>query len=224
MPQAETTRQRLARAAFALFEEHGYDATSVDDIAARAKVGRTTLFRHFGSKEAIVFPDHDSLLQSAHGHLAGSDPETMPSAVIDVARSVFDSYLTEGELAQARYRLTRTVPALRDYEVATVSKYVRLFNRHLQPTTNDSTAQLRHEIFAHAVVAAHNHVLRRWLRGDITDAHQEFTDAMTTARTVLQISANDSTTSAVVILSTNQPLDSILPRIQDAIGDLGSSR
>ena len=221
MPAAESTRQRLARAAFALFEEHGYDATSVDDIAARAKVGRTTLFRHFGSKEAIVFPDHDSLLQSAHSHLAGTDPETMPSAVIDVARSVFDSYLTEGELAQARYRLTRTVPALRDYEVATVSKYVRLFNRHLQPTTNDSTAQLRHEIFAHAVVAAHNHVLRRWLRGDITDAHQEFTDARATARTVLQ-NATDTTTSAVVILSTNQPLDSIVPRLRNAIGDLGS--
>jgi AcrR family transcriptional regulator len=222
MPAAVSTRQRLARAAFALFEEHGYDATSVDDIAARAKVGRTTLFRHFGSKEAIVFPDHDSLLQSAHSHLAGTDPEMMPSAVIDVARSVFDSYLTEGELAQARYRLTRTVPALRDYEVATVSKYVRLFNRHLQPTTNDSTAQLRHEIFAHAVVAAHNHVLRRWLRGDITDAHQEFSDAMATARTVLQ-NATDTTTSAVVILSTNQPLDSIVPRLRDAIGDLGSA-
>ena len=221
MPAAVSTRQRLARAAFALFEEHGYDATSVDDIAARARVGRTTLFRHFGSKEAIVFPDHDSLLRSADSHLAAARSEMMPSAVIDVARSVFDSYLTEGELAQARYRLTRTVPALRDYEVATVSKYVRLFNRHLRPTTTDSTAQLRHEIFAHAVVAAHNHVLRRWLRGDITDAHQEFTDAMATARSVLQ-NATDTTTSAVVILSTNQPLDSIVPRLRDAIGDVGS--
>jgi hypothetical protein len=37
-------RDRLAQAAFALFDERGYDQTTVDDITERAGLGRTTFF------------------------------------------------------------------------------------------------------------------------------------------------------------------------------------
>lgn len=36
MPDLPSTRERLVSAAFELFEERGYEATSVDDIATRA--------------------------------------------------------------------------------------------------------------------------------------------------------------------------------------------
>src|ERR1043165_2974344 len=65
MPDLPSTRERLVSAAFELFEERGYEATSVDDIATRAGVGRTTAFRQFGSKEALIFPDHEALLRRA---------------------------------------------------------------------------------------------------------------------------------------------------------------
>jgi hypothetical protein len=52
-----TVRERLAAAAFALFNEHGYEQATVDDIAERAGVGRTTFFRHYRSKEDVIFPD-----------------------------------------------------------------------------------------------------------------------------------------------------------------------
>ncbi|MFE4724084.1 helix-turn-helix domain-containing protein, partial [Streptomyces sp. NPDC056728] len=55
-------RIRLADAAFALFDERGYEQTTVDEIAERAGVGRTTFFRHYRSKEDVIFPDHDRLL------------------------------------------------------------------------------------------------------------------------------------------------------------------
>jgi len=216
MPAAEPTRERLIRAAFELFDERGFAATSVDDIAERAQVGRTTLFRQFGSKEGLVFPDHDALLGRADERLAAAKPEAMPTAVIDVASSVFDHYLNEGELARLRYRLTRSVPALRDYETATVSKYARLFARHLRGASpGDPASELRAELFSHAVVAAHNVVLRRWLRDEAQRPRQELADAMTLTLPILR--GDDAPSAAVVVLSTTQSINSVLPHLREAI-------
>lgn len=51
------TRDALAAAALDLFEERGFAATTVDDIAERADVARRTFFRYFPTKEAVLFPD-----------------------------------------------------------------------------------------------------------------------------------------------------------------------
>jgi AcrR family transcriptional regulator len=51
-----SARQRLERAAFALFDEQGYEQTTVDEIAERAGLGRTTFFRHYKSKEETLIP------------------------------------------------------------------------------------------------------------------------------------------------------------------------
>lgn len=48
------TRDALRQAGFRLFAKKGYRATSVDEIAAEAGVSRSTFFRYFGSKEALV--------------------------------------------------------------------------------------------------------------------------------------------------------------------------
>lgn len=220
MSDLTSTRERLIKAAFALFDERGFAETSVDDIAERAQVGRTTLFRQFGSKEGLVFPGHDGLLERAQERLSATRPESMPTAIIEVATSVFDHYLAEADLARARYRLTGSVQALRDYETATMSRYVRLFARHLRASSaDDPKDQLRAELFAHAVVAAHNFVLRRWLRGEAQHPRQELAEAMTSTLPILR--GNDSSSSAVVILSTSQPISAVLPHLRDAVERLG---
>jgi AcrR family transcriptional regulator len=48
------TWQAIRAAALALFEEHGFDAVSVTDIAAAANVARGTFFNYFPNKEAVV--------------------------------------------------------------------------------------------------------------------------------------------------------------------------
>ncbi|MEU6540781.1 helix-turn-helix domain-containing protein [Streptomyces sp. NPDC047000] len=47
--------ERLVQAALDLFEERGYDNTSVIDIAQRAGLGKTTFFRHFQDKREVLF-------------------------------------------------------------------------------------------------------------------------------------------------------------------------
>jgi len=48
------TRQRLLEEALQLFREHGYDATTVEQIAAAADVAKGTFFNYFETKEAIL--------------------------------------------------------------------------------------------------------------------------------------------------------------------------
>ncbi len=50
----EETRRRIYEAAFKLFNDKGFDATTVDDIAALADVAKGTFFNYFPRKEAVV--------------------------------------------------------------------------------------------------------------------------------------------------------------------------
>jgi AcrR family transcriptional regulator len=212
-----SARDRLVSAAMSLFEEHGYDAVTMDAIAARAGVGRTTLFRLFGSKEGLIFPDHDALLQQLEQRLAAAPGGAAAlSAVIAASNEVFAYYLREGELARARYRLTSTVSALRDREIASVGRYIQLFRQYLVAQSgDDSDAALRADLIATAVVTAHNHVLRRWLRGEIADPEPELTDAMAMVSALFGRLPEHRT--AVLAFETDEPLESVLPRLRHVL-------
>lgn len=51
---AHPSRQKFIDAAIAIVREQGYAATSVDDICARAGVGKGSFFHHFRSKEELL--------------------------------------------------------------------------------------------------------------------------------------------------------------------------
>jgi AcrR family transcriptional regulator len=50
----QETRLQLIKAALRLFHEHGYDATTVEQIADAADVAKGTFFNYFETKEAIL--------------------------------------------------------------------------------------------------------------------------------------------------------------------------
>lgn len=54
-------RGRLQQAAMALFLEHGYARTTVEDIAARAGLTERTFFRHFADKREVLFYGSEQL-------------------------------------------------------------------------------------------------------------------------------------------------------------------
>src|SRR5438874_12086708 len=49
------SRQEILRAAARLFQQQGYDATSMNDIAATLKLSKGGLYHHFQSKDEILF-------------------------------------------------------------------------------------------------------------------------------------------------------------------------
>lgn len=63
---ADTTRERILRAALRLFAEHGYGATSMREIAEQLGITKAALYYHFDSKEDIV----RALLADVEHHIA----------------------------------------------------------------------------------------------------------------------------------------------------------
>ena len=163
------TRARIAAAAFELFAAQGYDNTTVDAIAERAGIARRTFFRYFRSKDDVIFPDHDNLLAEVRRYLAATGDVPPVDAVCGAVRLVFRGYVSDAPVSVQRYRLTRSVVPLRDREIASVRRYERAFGKYLYDrytqSMGESAAVLRADVIAAAVVAAHNAVLRDWLRG-----------------------------------------------------------
>src|SRR5205823_12177976 len=147
-------RRALAAAAVDLFVANGYEATTVDEIAAAAGVGRRTFFRYFDAKDDVLFANHDEIVAEMEDAFAAADPGRDPVEVACAAVGlVLDSYAGDLDVSLKRFALTRAVPALRDKEVATVDRYQRVLARYLQARfedQGDEAASLRAAVIAAA--------------------------------------------------------------------------
>ncbi len=235
-------RRELSAAAMELFATKGYEATTVDEIAAAAGVARRTFFRHFRSKEEAIFPDHDDTLVRAEAVLDAAPPHENPlDTVCRGIKEVMRMYAASPAVSVARYRLTREVPTLREAEIASVARYERLFTRYLLGHFDEGAHRegdddpLLAEVAASAVVTAHNHVLRRWLRaGAEGDVEAQLDHAFEIVRETFGagIGAGRGTTGEqpaasvsregevlVAVARTDAPLEEVMRTIRKAIKD-----
>lgn len=60
-------RQSILRAGQQLFLTHGYQGTSMDQVAATASVSKQTVYKHFGEKRELLFAIVTDALDSAAG-------------------------------------------------------------------------------------------------------------------------------------------------------------
>ncbi|HET9974023.1 MAG TPA: helix-turn-helix domain-containing protein [Streptosporangiaceae bacterium] len=86
-------RERLERAALALFAEHGYDATTVAQIADRAGLTKSTFFRHFADKREVLFGGQDLLVERFGDAIRNAPPGATAAgclaAVLEAAAAAF---------------------------------------------------------------------------------------------------------------------------------------
>ncbi|WP_205864941.1 TetR family transcriptional regulator [Planctomonas sp. JC2975] len=115
----QQTRANIVAAAVRLFDEQGYDKTTVAQIAAAADVDPKTFFNYFPSKDEVLFNeldlDVDVLLDAIGRSDAGETPgEALVRAVREYARHVRASApRREAIETSAMARLSLTTPALR---------------------------------------------------------------------------------------------------------------
>jgi AcrR family transcriptional regulator len=91
------SRQEILRAAAHLFQQHGYDATSMNDVAAALKLSKGGLYHHFRSKDAILFHLMNRAMQITEEHLIGPvrgivDPEERLRTLIRLHVALVLSY------------------------------------------------------------------------------------------------------------------------------------
>lgn len=108
------TRKALADAALELFLERGFDQVGVKEVADAADVSVTTLFKHFPSKEALLFDQEDAIEAALVAAVRERAPgQSIPDALREhVLAGVHQ--LRDGPDAEF-VRLTESTPALREY-------------------------------------------------------------------------------------------------------------
>lgn len=107
------TRAAIQRHALRLFQERGYDATTVEQIAEAAEVSPSTFFRYFPTKEDVaLYDDLDPVLIAA---FEAQPAELGPIAAMRGALRVVFTRLPAEEMAQQweRLRWILVIPELR---------------------------------------------------------------------------------------------------------------
>ena len=126
MRWAPDARGRLERAAFELFTEQGYSATTVPQITARAGLTTRTFFRYFADKREVIFGG-DEIPETAAHLIRTAPPEMEPPAVL---RLVLDHVATtrfQGprEQTAAWRHMVNTDDSLRDRDARKRDDLVR---------------------------------------------------------------------------------------------------
>lgn len=111
----------MAEAGAALFASRGFDETTTSDIADAADVSQRTLFRHFSSKEAILYGDMDEVIFTLRDALE-SRPEGEP-VLVSVRNAIValgENFEAHREQRLLQARLAASYPSVSAYSRATV--------------------------------------------------------------------------------------------------------
>ncbi|CAN5449043.1 TetR family transcriptional regulator [soil metagenome] len=158
-----TTRRALEDAALRLFARDGYEATSIEAIAAEAEVSARTFFRYFATKDEVLTPDREerqAQLADVIGEVGGRTPlEVAAAALVAIA----PSFEAERATMLLRRRAAVTSPVLRGrlYDV------VHTWQRTLAAALVDaSVPEFDAEVTAEVAIAVWQGSITRWLADD----------------------------------------------------------
>ena len=160
-----TTRAQLEQVALELFTERGFDATTVEDIAAAAEIGRRTFFRYFASKNDVVWGDFDRGLAELRARLAAADPqqpllEALREAVLASNR------LDPSEIAWHRGRmvLILRVPTLQAHSTLRYAAWRQVIAEFAAQRLAKPAQDLLPQLVAHSCLGATLAAYEQWLQ------------------------------------------------------------
>lgn len=161
----QRTRRTIEQVALDLFEEDGFDGTTIELIANAADIAPRTFFHYFASKEDVILGDYatrlDRIVTALKARPAGEAPwPALRAAFMTVAAD----YETEREQLLRRFRIIQATPSIaarnlqiqatwEDAITETVANWLDL----------DAATDLRPRLIAGAALAAMRASLRGWL-------------------------------------------------------------
>jgi AcrR family transcriptional regulator len=148
---AAARRAQLIEVGRTVFAERGYEATSVEEIAARAKVSKPILYDHFGGKEGLYAVVVDREVEHILGCIVQAVSSGSPRERIEQATLAYLAYVREhpnGFAILLRDAPDRSgeMPALM-YDLA--DRISEVFTEQFQKAGYDSSTA---PIYAHALV------------------------------------------------------------------------
>ncbi|MBB4372315.1 AcrR family transcriptional regulator [Bradyrhizobium sp. cir1] len=143
----QQTRERLTRAAMALFLERGFEATTIDEIAAAADVSRRSFFHYFASKEDVVSAwQEDAAAALVTEILARPADESMLTAAENAIAAALKRI--DPAEAAAMSRLKRDNPALHARDQLKYEKLERALAEGLARRARNKSDQLKARLVA----------------------------------------------------------------------------
>jgi len=159
----DTTRAEIARAAIRSFLRNGFDATTVDDIAAAAGISRRTYFRYFGSKDESLLSGMQEL-----GILVADAFRRMPSSAPPLV-ALRDAFLeVENPLGEfpdrqrALGKMLRTNPRVHGALMLVQLEWVEDLTEVLA-SRHGGEERTSDRLLAHMAMDAWNLAVDRWL-------------------------------------------------------------
>jgi AcrR family transcriptional regulator len=126
----QRTRQALISAAMRLFQEKGYEQTTVAEIAAAAEVSTKTFFNHFASKDEVLFPHLSARIDDAVAVIKQRQrDDNMPDVLVKAMEHMLADAVRDeldGGLASVRLPMIISVPSV---QAATLHRYFQAETR-----------------------------------------------------------------------------------------------
>lgn len=175
----QATRDELMEHAARLFADRGFDAVTTADIAEAADVSQRTFFRHFPSKEAVLY-GHAHVLREGMLTEFASRPadESVIASVIAAVRAMASYYETHRDETFLQAHLAANFPAVAAYARAYVqSDWEHELTAAIADRMGvDPLADPRPEILSGAAFAAYRVAVRRWSAAGGRDTFGELLD------------------------------------------------
>lgn len=188
------TRDDLIAHASRLFDAHGFDETTTEQIAEAADVSQRTFFRHFPSKEAVLYADMDDQRRRVRDALLDRPTdEPVLEAVRHAIMSLADGFQDEREIRFLQARMAAAYPAVSAYSRAVVqAQWERELIAAIASRLGvDPMDDPRPEIIAGAAMSALRASTRRWTSTngseDLPDLVSQALDAMSTIGTLAAV-------------------------------------
>ncbi|WP_433193871.1 TetR/AcrR family transcriptional regulator [Nocardia sp. CA-107356] len=181
-------RERLERAALALFVEHGYDATTVAEIADRAGLTKSTFFRHFADKREVLFGGRDGMAERFAEAIRTAAPEVTTVGCLAAAlESVAHAFTADRhDLARQRRAVIAANSELQERELLKQARLGSAMADALRARgADDATARLAAEMGVLALATAFAQWIEPTNQQPYTEiAHAALRDLQTRATTL----------------------------------------
>ncbi|EKX62133.1 TetR/AcrR family transcriptional regulator [Streptomyces ipomoeae] len=163
------TREAIRTATYALVREQGYDATTIEQIADRAEVSPSTVFRYFPTKEDIVLTDeYDPVLLEDLRSRPMDEP--WPDTIRHVMREAVRTGVEEDmEVAKLRTHLMVQVPAVRSRMMESMSVTGRMLCTAIAERTGRDPESLEVRVYAMSLVGGLMETSLYWAENDHRD-------------------------------------------------------
>lgn len=161
-----TTHDELSDLGLRLFVEHGFDETTVDEIAAAAGIARRTFFLYYPSKNDVVYGDFTTLLEAMRAHLAAARADRPVLDAVRDAVLAFNQFAPDSEgLHRERMRLILHTPALHAHSTLRYAAWRTVVAEFVAERLGCDALDLEPQLVGHtalgAALAAYEHWLHR---------------------------------------------------------------